>query len=184
MAGCFTSLRGRPRPPCVLRRPRDEVLVWLEPDVAPDEVVVLDNEVGLLVNPSALPNIPYFAEINEKKSLWSKISLQQQYNSFTILWFDFINQFSCFKNKQRIPIINNIIFSIFKYVKNLKARNSAPTTLFCKYMQWGKTVRTKIILSLSLLNFLYSIITFHFWNCPLSFLGISRWEDEVGQLTV
>ena len=36
-------------------------------------------------------------------------------------------------------------------------------------------------LTLNLLNFLNGLIHLHFWNCPLTILGISGWEFDVGQ---
>lgn len=63
MAGCFTSLFGRPRPPGVLLRPLVDELVRLDPDVLLLAVVILVEDVGLLVSPSDEPNKPYLADV-------------------------------------------------------------------------------------------------------------------------
>ena len=42
----------------------------------------------------------------------------------------------------------------------------------------GLILEVKTILTLHLLNFLNGINRLKFWNSPLSFLGISRWELE------
>lgn len=63
MAGCLTSLRGRPLPPDVLLRPLVDDDERDEPDERLDDVTVLVEEDEGVENANEASNKPYLPEI-------------------------------------------------------------------------------------------------------------------------
>ena len=67
-----------------------------------------------------------------------------------------------------------IVCLINLYMKSKKKRAGATRAVKNKTLNLNKYSLGKFTQIINLLNFLNGIIHLQFWNCPLSFLGISR----------
>ena len=93
-----------------------------------------------------------------------------------ITFFEHVYGSNCFTNKVQLAftICSKACVIINKYrITNLKEDK---LNLFST---WNVLVVLLLwILTLKMQNFLNGIIHFPNWNCPLSYLGMSRWEFE------